>query len=485
MMEADLAVLGAGPAGAAAALEAAALGLKVVLLDEAPAPGGQIYRAPAAHGHAPMARGEAPAARGADDADARAGAALRAALAASPVTVLPGRRVWMLEPGFRIAALGPAGPERLAAPRLILATGAMERHLPIPGWTLPGVMGLAAATILLKAEGVLPGRQVVVTGTGPLLYLVAAKILAGGGRVAAVADARPRAAWLRAAPTLLARPDLALRGLGWMAGLRRAGVPLLAGHAVTAIEGEGEVARVHLAPLAPDGQPRAGVGRVVEADAVCLGHGLVPTTEAARLLGAPHDFDEAASAWAPRLGPWQDSEVPGLFIAGDGAGIAGAAAAGPSGRLAALGAARQAGRLTPEEAERMAGPIRRDLARARRFGRAMTVLATPPAGLLAAMTEATPLCRCEGVTRATATAAIAAGATSLVELKAATRCGMGPCGGRLCGEAAAMLIAARTGRPRAAVPPATARPPLRPVPIAALAGDFAYEELPIPQPAPL
>ena len=471
MSQADLAVLGAGPAGVAAALEADALGLSVVLLDEAPAAGGQVYRASSA--------GDAK------DADGRAGAALRAALAASRVTVLPGRRVWMLEPGFRLAALGPEGPERITAPRLIVAAGAMERHIPTPGWTLPGVMGLAAATILLKAERMLPGRAVVVAGTGPLLYLVAAKILAGGGRVAAVVDAQPRSAWLRAGAALAARPDLALRGLGWMAKLRLAGVKLLARHAVTGIEGDGQVARVRIAPLDADGRPRAEGEGVVAADAVCLGYGLVPATEATRLLGATHRFDAGHGGWVPVLDGWQESDVPGLFVAGDGAGIAGAAAAPLSGRLAAIGAARHAGRLGEAEASRRAAALGAGLAKARRFGRAMTALSTPQAGLLAAMTDATPLCRCEGVTRATAAAAIDAGATTLVELKAATRCGMGPCGGRMCGEAAAMLVAERTGLPRAAIPPATARPPLRPVPIAALAGDFTYEELPIPQPAPL
>jgi NADPH-dependent 2,4-dienoyl-CoA reductase/sulfur reductase-like enzyme/bacterioferritin-associated ferredoxin len=471
MNDADLAVLGAGPAGVAAALEADALGLKVVLLDEAPAAGGQVYRAPSG--------GDA------EDEDRRAGAALRAALAASRVTVLPGRRVWMLEPGFRLAALGPAGPERISAPRLIVAAGAMERHIPTSGWTLPGVMGLAAATILLKAERMLPGRAVVVAGTGPLLYLVAAKILAGGGRVAAVVDARPRSAWLRAGRALMARSDLALRGLGWMAKLRLSGVPLLAGHAVTAIEGEGQVARVRIAPLDAHGRPRAAHERIVEADAVCLGYGLVPATEATRLLGATHHFDAEAGGWVPTLNRWQESDVDGLFVAGDGAGIVGAAAAPLSGCLAAIGAAHAAGCLTEAEAQRRATTLDAALAKALHFGRAMTALSVPPAGLLAAMTDATTLCRCEGVTRATAAAAIDAGATSLVELKATTRCGMGPCGGRICGEAAAMLMAERTGRPRAAIPPATARPPLRPVPIAALAGDFAYEELPIPQPAPL
>ncbi|MEO3471790.1 NAD(P)/FAD-dependent oxidoreductase [Roseomonas sp. CAU 1739] len=464
----DLAVLGAGPAGAAAALEAASLGLSVVLLDEARDAGGQVFRAPT-HGAAEEAEGDT----------------LRAALAASSVDCRFARRVWTLEPGFRIAALGPDGSERIEAATLIVATGAVERHIPTPGWTLPGVFGLAAATILLKAERVLPGRRVVVAGTGPLLYLVAAKILAGGGTVAAVVDARPRGAWLAAAGALAARPDLAARGLGWMARLGAARVPILAGHAVTMIEGDATVSRVTVAPLAADGTPRGDGVRSFDVDSLCLGYGLVPATEATRLLGARHAFDAARGGWLAETDAMQATSLPGVFACGDGAGLAGAAAAPLSGRIAAIGAGRHLGRIAENDAAARVEPLRVAHDRAARFGRAMTALATPPAGLLALMTAETMLCRCEAVTRATASAAIAGGARTLGDLKAATRCGMGPCGGRLCGEAAAMLLAHDTRQDRAAIGPATARPPLRPVPLAALAGAFRYEDLPIPEPAPL
>jgi thioredoxin reductase/bacterioferritin-associated ferredoxin len=460
----DLIVLGAGPAGAAAAIEAAALGLATVLLDEAPAAGGQGHRAPSPALFDPP-RGE--------------GAALREALAASTARHLCGRRVWMLSPGFRVSAIGPEGPEEHHAPALILATGTTERVMPVPGWTLPGVFGLAATTILLKSEGVLPGRRVVVAGTGPLLALVAAGLIEAGAQVVAVVDARSRLDWLRATPRLAGRPDLLARGAGWVARLLRAGVPILSGQAVTRIEGEDAVSRVQVAPLG------GGAARVLDCDALCFGHGLLPATEASRLLGAGHRFDAARGGLVPVLDAGFRTSIPGLFACGDGAALEGAAAAPLSGRIAALAAAAAIGRLDPARCRERMAPLQAAHARAAAFGRATAALAEPPDALLDLITPETLVCRCEGVTRATLDSAIARGATTLIELKAATRCGMGSCGGRVCGDPAARLLARATGRDRADIAPATARPPLRPVPFDAISGGFDYDELPIPAPAPL
>ncbi len=457
----DLIIIGGGPAGAAAAVEASALGLATILLDEAPAAGGQVHRAPSA---------------ALLDAPAGEGAALRAALAASTARHLPSRRVWMLTRDFRVSAIGPDGPEEFRAPALILATGTTERVLPIPGWTLPGVFGLAATTLLLKAEGVLPGRRVVVAGTGPLLALVAASLLDAGAEVVAVVDAQPRAAWIAALPQLARRPDLLARGAGWVMKLLAARVPILSAHAVTRIEGEGEVARVHVAPLG------GGAPRVLGCDAVCLGHGLQPATEAGRILGAAHVHDAARGGFVPVLDADFMTSIPGLFACGDGAGLEGAAAAPLSGRIAALSAARHLGRAVPEP---HLAALRVAHARAAGFGRAMAALAEPPAALLGLITPETLVCRCEGVMRAAVERAVTRGASTLIEIKAATRCGMGSCGGRVCTEGAARVLAAATGQDRAAIAPATARPPLRPVPFDAISGGFDYDELPIPAPAPL
>jgi thioredoxin reductase/bacterioferritin-associated ferredoxin len=443
----EVMVLGAGPAGMAAAIEA---GPPALLLDDQPAPGGQVFRAPP------------PGLRRAATPDSRAGDRLRAALAASGATHLPQRQVWLAEPGFRLHAIGPDGPEVHEAPKLILATGAVERIIPVPGWTLPGVIGLAAATVLLKAQGVLPGRRVVVAGTGPLLYAVASAILKGGGTVAAVVDAARAADWRGALPAMLAQPALLARGAAWRARLAAARVPVLHGHAVTALHGAEALTEVEVAPVG------GGGARRIAADACTLGHGLVPDTGITRLLGAKHVFAAESGGWIATTDERLATSIPGLFVAGDAAGIAGAAAAESRGRRAARAAL---GRPVPPPS------------RAERFGAAMALLMRPPDSLAAAIPPDTIICRCEGITRAAVDAAIEAGARDANQAKNWTRCGMGPCQARLCGEALAELVALRRGG-REAAGMLTGRAPLRPVPYDLLIGAFDYDELSLPAPAP-
>jgi NADPH-dependent 2,4-dienoyl-CoA reductase/sulfur reductase-like enzyme len=473
----DVAVLGAGPAGMAAATEAARRGARTVLLEESPAPGGQVYRA------AP------PGFVMPDDPDKRAGDALRAALAASGATVLAGHRVWGLGGGplvpqgapaapFRLDALTGSGSVALAARALVLCPGTTERMIPFPGWTLPGVIGLAAATILLKAQGVLPGRRVVVAGAGPLLYAVAAKLLKAGAAVAAVADLAARAEWAGALPALLARPDLLARGLAWRAALVRAGVPVLPAHRVIAAEGGEALERVRIAPLA------GGDAEAFDGDALCIGHGLVPATEATRVFRATHRYDRAGGGWVPALDADRRTSVPLLYVAGDGGGVRGAAAAPASGRLAALAALADLGLLSGKAHARARWRPWMEHWRAARTGAAMARMMALRPDLAGAIPPETVVCRCEGVTRAAIEAALDAGAAEMNQLKHFTRCGMGPCQGRLCGEAAAELVARRVGgREHAGF--ATGRLPLRPVPMAAVLGDFDYADIPVPKAAPI
>ena len=193
----DLIVIGAGPAGCRAALAASRHGVSVLLIDEAAAAGGQVYRAPAGGLALKL------------DEDGAKGDELRRRIAQSAITLRFGCRVWSVASGFRVDVAGHGGHEAFTAPRLIAATGAYERVVPFPGWTLPGVIGLAAATILIKSQGMLPGRRIVLAGCGPLLLLVASKVLAAGGEIAAIADLSGPADWLATLPRVLRRPRLA------------------------------------------------------------------------------------------------------------------------------------------------------------------------------------------------------------------------------------------------------------------------------------
>jgi NADPH-dependent 2,4-dienoyl-CoA reductase/sulfur reductase-like enzyme len=474
----DIVVLGAGPAGMAAATEAARGGARTVLLDESPAPGGQVYRT-APDGF-----------RMKGDPDRRAGDALRAALATSGAEVLTGHRVWGVGGGplvpageqaapFRLDALPANGPPlTIEARALVLCPGTHERLIPFPGWTLPGVVGLAAATIMLKAQGVLPGRRVVVAGAGPLLYAVAAKLLRAGAEVPALVDLATTAEWRRTLPALVWRPDLLARGAAWRAFLKLAAVRVLSAHRIVAAEGGAALERVRVAPLA------RGEAEEIDCDALCIGHGLVPATEATRCFRAQHRYVPEDGGWVPVLDADRRTSVTRLYVAGDGGGVRGAAAAPAAGRLAALAALRDLGRLSaPTHAEARRQPAR-EFRRAARTGSAMARMMALRPALVAAIPDETMVCRCEGVTRGEIAAALADGATDMNQLKQFTRCGMGPCQGRVCGEAAAEIVAAHVGG-REAAGFATGRLPLRPVPMEALLGDFDYADIPVPKPAPI
>jgi len=317
-----------------------------------------------------------------------------------------------------------------------------------------------------------------VAGAGPLLFVVAAKLLKAGAEVAAVVDLAARGEWLRALPDLAARPDLLARGVAWRASLLRAGVPVLHGHRVLAAEGEEALQRVRIARH--DG---SGV-QVITADALCIGHGLVPATEATRAFRAAHRYTPEAGGWVPVLDADRRTSIALLYAAGDGSGVRGAAAAPSAGRLAALAALHDLGLLdAAAHAAARAAPAR-DFARAARAGGAMARMMALRPSLVAAIAPETIICRCEGTTRAEIEAALDDGAADMNQLKQYTRCGMGPCQGRLCGETAAEIVAARIGgREKAGF--ATGRLPLRPVPMAALLGDFDYADIPVPAPAPI
>ena len=472
----DLIVIGAGPAGGSAALAAARHGLSVALFDDAMAAGGQVYRAPASGLDAPPSR---------RDADFHAGQVLRDALRQSNVDWKPGRTVWSIAAGFTVSAVGPAGVEDCQAPRLIAATGAHERVVPFPGWTLPGVIGLAAATILLKSQGMVPGRRVVVAGCGPLLIAVAAKIAAAGGQVAAIVDLDGPADWLRALPRLARRPRLLMRGAGWVLDIARARIPIHFRHSIAEAHGSESVETIAICAVDRWGAPATKPAHLLDADMLVVGHGLVPGAEIPRLLGARMVYEWHRGGWIPAVDDVGRTSVAGLFAAGDGAGIRGAEPAALLGKLAGLAAARDAGRLGRGAYEKMTAGVLARLASYRPFANAVGVMMALRPRQVAAIGSSTVVCRCEDITRAGIDAAARDGALDVNQLKHFTRCGMGPCQGRMCGDVAGALLAQARGVPREAVGYWTGRPPLRPVPLEDLIGTFTYGDLPIPKPAPL
>ncbi|MEM5544273.1 FAD-dependent oxidoreductase [Sulfitobacter sp. AS92] len=468
----DIAVIGSGPAGSNAAITASGLGARVVVLDEQSYAGGQVWRAKSA------AIAQAP-----NTPETLAGNTLRDTLTASNATHLADTRVWQIEregKGWAIHILTAGKTIKVLSKALVLATGAREYVHPIPGWTTPGVIGLAGATALFKQELTLPGKATVVSGTGPLVFFVASEIRRLGGTVAAIATPNTRRDWARALPAMLARLDLMRRGAIWMADLILARVPIYWGHAASAVQGHTEVSAVSISKLDATGAP-VGNARDIQADSLCMGNGLIPAIEAAQLAGVSIKHRPELGGWVPNVETDGSTDIEGLFICGDGAGIRGVAAAEIHGILTGQTAASYLGKV----AVGTQSSIRQKYSKAARFGMAMTALSVPKAGYENLSTPDTIICRCESLTQQSVAKEIASGAQSANAVKSGLRAGMGPCGGKFCQTAIAALVARTNGGSVAEVPPPTPRPPLRPVPTAALAGDFDYDDLPIPKPAPL
>ena len=466
----DIAVLGAGPAGGEAARVAAEGNLSVLLIDEQAQPGGQIWRTK------DKSREDVS-----DTVETREGNRHREALKDSEVTFLGSARLWHIErrgENWHLHVLINGRSECHIARSVILAPGAREFVQPFSGWTTPGVYGLAGVTALMKSQQCPPGQRTVVAGGGPLAIFAAAEILRLGGQVAAVAIPNARMDWLRCLPLFAAHPAFAARGAELILRLKRANVPLLWRHVVTRAAGEEVLTSVQLSPCDAGWAP-IGQGRELLADTLCVGHGLVPNMEVAALAGLALTYDEALGVWIAPTGYCGETALPGLFLCGDGAVLRGAETARRKGRLAGTSAV-----LSLEGREPRQNAVQRPV-RGERFGKAMTDLATPRPGLVRLTKSDTIVCRCENLTRNTLDVAIDAGAGSLGALKSATRCGMGPCGGRYCMTAAARLISERTGTPPENIYPPTPRPPLFPLPAGSIGTGFEYDDLPIPEPAPL
>ncbi|HVM79998.1 MAG TPA: NAD(P)/FAD-dependent oxidoreductase [Stellaceae bacterium] len=459
-MQRSIVIIGAGPAGMAAAIEAVRRGCRVTVIDEGPRPGGQIYRQPhpALHGEDFAEPSELARKHRLIDGFQAVIDRIDYRAEANVYAVFPNGEIHLAQ-GDRTEVLRPDA--------MIIATGVREQAIPFPGWTIPGVMFAGGAQSILKAQRVLPGRNVVVAGCGPLPRVVAAQILRAGGSVAALASLRSLRAMLRYPRSLWCGRDILREGLRYEWTVLRARVPQFTGYVpVRAIGGE-RLEAVALARIDAEDRIVSGSEREIACDLLAINYGFVANSELAAMTGAEMRRDPVIGGWVAVTDAFGRTSVPGVFVAGDSAGLRGALVAECDGTIVGAAAAVPS---TAVDGAALKTNLAATMARRTRhleFQQAVRATLRLPDGIWRIVTDDTLVCRCENVRFGEIREALESGHRSLNAIKRNVRSGMGWCGGRTCLHAIASLAEAATGQAPAEM--MTPRPMARPVPFAAIA----------------
>ena len=449
----DLVVVGAGPSGLCAASAAAENGLEVLLVDEQEMPGGQIYRKlGAANADQRFLQAE----------DRKAGTAIIQRFFNSGAEYQPNTTVWFAEPG-RILCSYEGKAQEIRGQYLVVGTGAMERPVPFPGWTLPGVMGAGASDILHKDAGLPPQGPVVIAGNGPLIPLVASHLIAQKVEIAAILDTSPLPNKLTSAihiPLALADTPFLLKGAKMMAKVILSKTRMISGIKGITAQGDGKLERVMAVSDKKNYDFRAAT--------LLVHNGVIPRTHFSRMMGMDHAWDVRQRYWYPLVDKNGKSSLDKVYVVGDTAFVHGAQASACKGSLAGIDIARSLNMISTAEARVQRRRVNREMFKAlapRKFADAWFA----PAKTLYDVEDETLVCRCEGVRAGDIRRAVAEGCHEVNDIKIRTRCGMGPCQGRMCGPALAEIAAIALEREVPNVGVLNIRPPLRPTPFGQMA----------------
>lgn len=495
--DAEIVIVGAGPAGVRAAQTLVEAGVRPIMIDENARWGGQIYRQP------PEGAGFRRAPRDLYGFEARKATALHATMARllCDIDYRPHTLAWACETQLaadealapndrdrralvgRLATLCDSREQSVPFTHLIIASGATDRVLPMPGWTLPGVYTLGAAQTALKSQGCAIGKRIVFAGTGPLLYLVAYQYAKAGAQVLAVLDTADAGMQAAALPKLAARPSMLAKGLYYVGWLRAHGVRIERGVSLQGVLGDSHVAGIAWQTGSGASTSASACAQTLECDAVGFGYGLRPETQLADIAGCRFRYDTLNRCWLPERDEAGRTSVQGIYVAGDGAGIAGADAAERAGRLAALAVLDDLERepSAPRRSPRVDAAVeeRRSLRRIATFRAGLETAFPAPFEQARSWPDAMTVCRCEEIDAGALRQCIRSGAAREINrLKALTRVGMGRCQGRMCGEAALALLADEAGLPFDALGRLRASAPIKPIPLAAALRDERVAAVP-------
>ncbi len=424
MIDVELIIIGAGPAGMAAATTAANEGATVLLFDEQSQAGGQIYRNVKNQSNRLDNKNYF-------GKDYLSGKKHVDALEHENIKIEYGATVWRIEDGRHVVWSKNGISKISSAKHILLATGAQERPVPFPGWTLPGVMTAGAAQILMKTSGLLP-RDAILAGSGPLLYLIAVQMIDAGAPPKALVETQTFKKTLSAAkhlPNALFAANTLFKGLGFLRKIKEAKIKVAKIKRYTACSG-------FRAEDSVDGSIEfsfdyRNINHKIKTPLLLTHQGIVPSTHLSRASGISHRWNETQKAFHPITDLWGQSETPTIHVAGDGASIGGAETAQAAGRLTALNIVHHLGHLNKDERDKKAKADRSLFNRALSIRPLLDNLYAPLPEFLSPPNE-TIVCRCEEVTAADIRQSIAEGAAGHRQVKTSLRNGMGPCQGRMC-----------------------------------------------------
>lgn len=448
----DLVIIGAGPAGMAAAREAGEAGLNTLILDEQPRAGGQIYR----NIGRPILRDRSILGN-----DYYVGESLLAGLTHSLVTHIVNATVWEVTADNTLYYSAEGVSRQVRFKKLLLATGAQERPVPFDGWTLPGVMTCGAAQILLKSSGLTPAEPLVIAGSGPLLLLITCQLIRAGVRIEGIVDTTPASNYGRALKEIVGAIRgwrYLLKGMRMLNEVRRSGVKYYKCATELSAEpgSDGNLATVSFR--------KGNILHQLDCKTLLVHQGVIPNTQLSRAIGLKHQWDEVQQCWKPTLSEHGCSSHPDIFIAGDSAGIGGAVVAEIQGRIVARGIAHQSGGKTDTGID----SLRKDLAGQLAIRPFLDHLYRPLDMFLKPQGQ-TIVCRCEEVSAAEIRGLAQHGCVGPNQTKAFCRSGMGPCQGRQCGSTVTALLADELGRKPSEVGYYNIRFPIKPVTLGELA----------------
>ncbi len=459
----QLVIIGGGAAGLSAAVTAANYDLRIALIDEQAAIGGQIYRGIES---VPKQRGKQLG------DDYLHGKSLATAFHRSDVDYFSSTQVWSVNKQGEIGIVNNNQAQILTADQIIIATGAMERPVPFPGWTLTGVMNAGAGQVLFKSAGVVPKNEMVLAGSGPLLLLLATQYLHAGIKIKALLDMSTLTNHLYALPKLpqaLLAAHYLIKGMKLQQELKQAGIPILEG--VSGLKALGDDNKINSISFKHNRKQKT-----FTTDLLLIHFGVIPHIWLTQSVGCHHRWDDSQQCWQPKHDQWGKTNLDGILIAGDGSSINGAKAAEYSGKISALQAVYALGKINKQQRHQLTLPAKKSKQQERCIRPFLERWFAISDALLITADDETLVCRCEEITAGEIRQAVHEGHHDSNQIKFINRCGMGACQGRQCANAVANIVAAETGKTIHEAGIYRGRPPVTPITLGQLANLYPQEK---------